>query len=378
MNKNLSFYILTMLCLLFSGCALNDSNRLPRMMENPAPYMNFPLNLEWATILPNRIIGMAVAEKSLTLVTRFDNGLELQTLDLQTGARIWEKRLNQGRNGENSYTNIQIQNSMIFVTYANEIYAFDAMSGVILWKVGGLESNINKIMSFSNKNIIVVDVSRKVLAYDIETGEIAWVIKIDRGTASLFAENSSNIVYFFQDTLAKAIYDEDGRIFWEHNFAKCSARAYWNQILYCTIGNEGVSVLEAYNLSTKSIVWKAEIGTPNTFLSFNDKGIERLIGQSDKTLTSIDINSGKKDWEYTLPTGYYRMSVVLDRVVYTKNFYSGRILAFDLQDGEFLGYLELKPKDEVMLIQADDLLVDPSDSFLVLYHMNQVFVYKSE
>ena len=378
MNKNLPFYILTVLCLLFSGCALNDSNRLPRMMETPAPYMNFPLNLEWATILPNRIIGMAVAEKSLTLVTRFDNGLELQTLDLQTGARIWEKRLNQGRNGENSYTNIQTQNSIIFVTYANEIYAFDAMSGAILWRAGGLESNINKIMSFSKKNIIVVDVSRKVLAYDIETGEIAWVINIDRGTVSLFAENSSNLVYFFQDTLAKTINDEDGHIFGEYNLSKCSARAYWNQILYCTIGNEGGSVLEAYNLSTESIVWKTEIDTPNTFLSFNDKGIERLIGQSDKTLTSIDINSGKKDWEYTLPTGYYRMPVVLDRVIYTKNFYSGRILAFDLQDGEFLGYLELKPKDEVMLIQADDLLVDPSDSFLVLYHMNQVFVYRSE
>lgn len=378
MKKKVGFCTLTMLLLLLNGCIFADTNNLPQVIATPIPNIKFPLGLEWAKIFPNRIIGMAVSEKSLTLVMNTENAIMLQTLDLRTGERLWEKRLDQGAIGTNFYTNIQIHESKIFVTYAAAIYAIDELSGNLLWQVAGLGPGTNEILSFSKNHVLVVEVSEKILAYDIETGKIAWTMGIDRGTVSLFFDDSSDTVYFFQRAASKAISDEDGSVLWEQDFSKCSARAYRKQVVYCAIGDEKQSGVEAFNLSTKSVVWQVDLSNPGKFLYVNDKGLDRLVEQSDKTLASVDINSGKIDWNYILPIGYYRPPVVLDDEVYIRDFYSGLIMAYDLSDGEYLGYLELQPKDEgmIMIIQTDDMLVDPSDTFLVVYHMNQVFVYK--
>jgi outer membrane protein assembly factor BamB len=378
MNKNVVFCILAMLFLLLSSCIFVDTNNLPQTIATPISHSKFPLGLEWAKTFPNRIAGMVVSEKSLTIVMELSDGLVLQTLDLKTGGRLWERKLNRGANGENYYTNIQIRDSKIFVTYAAAIYAVDENSGNILWQAGDLEPGFNEILSFSKNHILVVDVGRKILAYNIDTGKIDWTMGIDRGTVSLFFDDLSDTVYFFQRTTSKAINDEDGSVLWEQDFSQCSARAYLNQVVYCAIGDEKQSGVEAYNLLTKSVVWQVDLSNPGKFLYVSDKGLDRLIVQSDKTLASVDINSGKIDWKYTLPIGYYRPPVVLDDVVYIRNFYSGMITAYDLTGEKNLGYLELQPKDEtmLMLILTDDMLVDPSDSFLVLYHMNQVFVYK--
>jgi len=377
-KKNVAFCTLAILFLLLSGCIFADTSNLPQVITTPIPHINFPLSLGWAKILPNRIVGMAVSEKSMTLVMQLDNGLVLQTLDLKTGERLWERKLAPGTNWGDFYTNIQTHESKIYVTYAAELYAIDEISGNILWQAGDIGPGTNQILSFSGKHVLVVEVSEKVLAYDKDTGKIAWTMKIDRGTVSLFFDDLSDTVYFFQGTTSKAISDNDGQILWEQDFPECNDRAYRKQMVYCAFEDEKKSGVTAYNLHTRSVVWQTDLVSPVKILYANNKGIEKLIGQSDETLASIDINSGKKDWEYILPAGYYRPPVVLDDVAYSRNFDSGLIMAYDLSNGKYLGYLELQPRNEGMFmpIQTDDMLVDPSDIFLALYHMNQVFVYR--
>jgi outer membrane protein assembly factor BamB len=352
--------------ILISGCYLTGGNPGEKY---PIASDNFPLLEVWNYQTANNILALTINNNNVFFGTGGDEG-NLYKMDFVKKIVLWHDRLS----GAGQNMQILVSDKLVFVTYANLLFAIDKDDGQILWNKSGLNTFVDRIIAYSNLHIIVLEVSESINAYD-DAGNINWTFPIGRGNVSLFYESSTGLVYFFQGDRIVAINDKNGKIEWEKHFKSIGIALYKDGIMYYSLNNELFrNYLFAYDIKSNSPRW--EIPLDNVIRGIY--GIDdTLIVTTENSLAAINNNSGNKLWETPIQADLYSSPIIMHGTIFMRNTVANEIVAIQLINGNVIGSLDFgKPNGFLLILPEPSAVADLQEELVIISNRNKFYIYK--
>jgi outer membrane protein assembly factor BamB len=172
----------------------------------------------WATEVPIKAFFIAQNQKQLIVSeapnsTFFDNNEDLNTLDIETGKRIWKNALEA-----NYIIKVEDWSDQLLVAQKRGFNFYDIKTGEKFWKKDIEEYSIKKIDNFNDDFLIVTRTEMMLIG---ENGENLWKKYIQISESSkdeiLYLNKINDRIFFVTQTNANMINYKTGEKVWKKN-----------------------------------------------------------------------------------------------------------------------------------------------------------------
>lgn len=299
---------------------------------------HFPLNVQWTYQSKHILVKEPLyAEGEVYVVAAnqrtiewFGNEIHF-ALDAETGNHLWKREL------EDTFTTFDYQRAVVtdrlILSGSRKVMAIDLESGDIEWEVDGFEGSIALAVA---GNMVFVAAKGDVTALDVQSGKRLWQIdNMPRYTFRVLYDKSTDRLIVPDQELI-LLEPQTGRILdTRSNQIDCSPyvlRIHEGNI-YCTSGR-------VYDSATGRLIFDDKGGTNDlTWVA------DTLYFRTEKgTVKAVDTATHKLKWEYvpSAEDGNTRPKAISNIATVASNGYvivdDATLRAFDLETGKEVGW----------------------------------------
>ncbi len=301
-----------------------------------------------------QVMAPAVAENGR--IFALDAEHTVSALDAQSGSVIWRASVKpEGRESGGFGGGVALGGGKVFVSSGyRTMTAFDQTSGAMLWQTA-VDVPIHGAPTVAGSRVYAIDLDNQVLAFDVNTGSVAWSYRGIAEPARIMRASSPGIT---GDTVIAPM--SSGEVF---AFRAATGQPVWQEELSRTTRTSALS--EIRDIAGRPVI---------------SRGFVYAVSHSG-VLASMDIRTGQPRWQVPvaavnapLPVGdvIYIVSKsgelsVLNRetgqVYWTRDLNVGRVR----QEGGFLGFFDrtVRPTWSGPLLASNRLVLTNSDGELV-------------
>ncbi|MDP3378983.1 MAG: PQQ-binding-like beta-propeller repeat protein [Brevundimonas sp.] len=301
-----------------------------------------------------QVMSPAVAENGR--IFALDAEHTVSALDAQSGSVIWRASVKpEGRESGGFGGGVALGGGKVFVSSGyRTMTAFDQTSGAMLWQTA-VDVPIHGAPTVAGSRVYAIDLDNQVLAFDVNTGSVAWSYRGIVEPARIMRASSPAIT---GDTVIAPM--SSGEVF---AFRAATGQPVWQEELSRTTRTSALS--EIRDIAGRPVI---------------SRGFVYAVSHSG-VLASMDIRTGQPRWQVPvaavnapLPVGdvIYIVSKsgelsVLNRetgqVYWTRDLNVGRVR----QEGGFLGFFDrtVRPTWSGPLLASNRLVLTNSDGELV-------------
>lgn len=301
-----------------------------------------------------QVMAPAVAENGR--IFALDAEHTVSALDAQSGSVIWRASVKpEGRESGGFGGGVALGGGKVFVSSGyRTMTAFDQTSGAMLWQTA-VDVPIHGAPTVAGSRVYAIDLDNQVLAFDVNTGSVAWSYRGIVEPARIMRASSPAIT---GDTVIAPM--SSGEVF---AFRAATGQPVWQEELSRTTRTSALS--EIRDIAGRPVI---------------SRGFVYAVSHSG-VLASMDIRTGQPRWQVPvaavnapLPVGdvIYIVSKsgelsVLNRetgqVYWTRDLNVGRVR----QEGGFLGFFDrtVRPTWSGPLLASNRLVLTNSDGELV-------------
>jgi len=381
--KNLAAIFFVLISI--AGCQDNSNSDI--RADSPKIVGDFPLKEHWRKDFDSELKAMALGSGMLITGIIDDDGAVIQAFDIATGSSLWKNVLP----GNSIDIKIMVVDKSVYVIYAPKLFAMDLNTGDLIFETDIRASSGDEIAAFTDNHIFVIQISEGVYAYDRYTGKLSWQILVGRGNVNVFPAviATRQLVYIIHGEYLKAVNERDGSLVWQRQIGfhgPAGYAGYRDGILYYSTSNihyssnnkiqeEAGTQILALDLGTNSQLWENELGNQGECMATENDGI---ITITTETIAMSDLKSGEKVWEYYIPLEVYCPPVIMEGVIYLKDFFTNQVIAMKQENGALLGRLDFEDSGWFGYKIPTDNLLSSIEPFPVLafYSKNSVYVFK--
>ncbi|MEN8204083.1 MAG: PQQ-binding-like beta-propeller repeat protein [Bacteroidota bacterium] len=297
-----------------------------RGVQRDSKIQDLKIETDWTTSPPlelwRRPVGPGCSsfavhgEMMYTLEQRGDNEV-VACYNLHSGDPVWkysyEARFWDSHAGAGPRSTPTLSNGRVYTLGATGILnVIDETDGTLIWsRDAASETGMQSLeWGFASSplvvnELVIVAVSGKLAAYDIEAGEPSWYGP-DGGESwsspHLLSIDGVEQVVFMSESGATSFQPEDGKVLWEHPWPG----AQIVQPAFCEDGDLIISAGNAkgigrFKVSLASDVWTVEERWISVRLrpNFNDFVVHKghAYGFEGPSLACLDLEDGKRKWK---------------------------------------------------------------------------------
>lgn len=283
---------------------------------------------------------------------------KLYALDVMTGKVVWEHDLTAQAVPKPAIA----VNGVVFIADGKGIWALNEVDGSVIWHQAPSSRQVY-LKSVSDDLVIAVDGGATLYAYDSTSGALLWIEGVCRSTVQPHIGNMYVYVPCFG---IRAIKKASGETEWKVNQARrIKEVAYLGDAIFYSPAE---SVVSAFDLSTRSELWKTSIPRENfrEFTVLRDHLVVTDLGQ----VCSLQRETGNRAWciNFDKPQN----PVVVGNTLFVFNLFQNKITALDFNTGSRVGELAIR---RLKLFRDDRILMVSVGSLLVFGQGHEVFAF---
>lgn len=358
-----------MVCVLFVCVSASLAGITVLGINDTVTDHGFPLKQKWVYQADSKI--QAIISTSLNDKIVFRTAGAISLLDLTTSQVIWSDELPSRPQSDKPV----VSKDIVVVSHGTGTNAYDLHTGNLLWQ--NRENNISRTSTAAANSNIVVTIGEFVDVRDLKTGELIWRIEEPVTRPGAMAAVDDNYLYVVLIDQIRGYDLADGELLWS-----VDTPIAWS--LRSLLFEEGVLYLQnatrdgvaAFNVKTQEFIWQTN-GEFKTFSNPITKYQNNLfIPVSREYFKMLNAQTGEIVWEATeIPKMTYLKSLVVDGIVYVKNFTNRNLYALNLQSGELIGYLDLGLIEWSSEIDTGPFLVG---SLVIFSDADRIFAYEKK
>ncbi len=358
---------------ILSGCSSNDDE----FVIAPVPVFEsqVELNVEWEEYVGHGtkdFISKLQPTIAYGKIFASDRQGTVAAFDIEDGKEVWRVQLNEPTGFFSASHDAQLSggvatgyDKVVIGAESGMLYVLEQETGEIVWKKQTAGEILAKPVLVENK-IVVIMGNGKVIAYDLEKGEVSWTFQQEvpalslRGTSGVI-ENQGAIFFGLPNGKIAGILAQDGRAIWEAvvtvpsgsnelaNVVDIDATPeIFGPTMYA-LGYNGSLV--AIELRSGKISWKRQY---SGFQAMSISGFQIYLTTSDSHIYAIDRRSGLEVWnqmglenrQVTAPVAFEGYVAVAD--------YEGYLHLLSQETGEFVAQLEIDDDGHIATPIVDD------------------------
>lgn len=287
----------------------------------------FPLEQKWHTRLSDQALELSTSEGGIIFAL---SPYSLNAIDPYTGTLLWKFITNERTMGTPAIS----KNGLVYFADNEYIHALDENTGTTVWEQGAGYSNTISIVDASSKIVLVHSMANAIFAYDALTGDLLWSVPVGPGLVNAVIDDSHEKVCIFDHGL-NVVNAMSGRSTWQR--AGDIEGLYENGVLYTT-DKTGIQALDP---QTRSIVWNsaAREAAPaylSPKLLIHD---EYFVVLSTNYVNVFQKDNGALQW--SAQVGNAQSPAVLGDTLFVLGLFSRQIYSFDIKTGNKTGTLQL-------------------------------------
>lgn len=332
----------------------NSENAIEHVIAGADFRIAWRRNIGAGSARTRQVMAPAVAENGR--IFALDAEHTVSALDAQSGSVIWRASVKpEGRESGGFGGGVALGGGKVFVSSGyRTMTAFDQTSGAMLWQTA-VDVPIHGAPTVAGSRVYAIDLDNQILAFDVNTGSVAWSYRGIVEPARIMRASSPAIT---GDTVIAPM--SSGEVF---AFRAATGQPVWQEELSRTTRTSALS--EIRDIAGRPVI---------------SRGFVYAVSHSG-VLASMDIRTGQPRWQVPvaavnapLPVGdvVYIVSKsgelsVLNRetgqVYWTKDLNEGRVR----QEGGFLGFFDrtVRPTWSGPLLASNRLVLTNSDGELV-------------
>ncbi len=261
----------------------------------------------------------------------------------------------------------------------SRIRVLDGDTGKTIWTRSEIDANnnlppeveIEDVVSVSNR-LYVARSSWSVACYDLRSGQFNWELNVPN-RANLHLETDADWLYLGAEDFVQAFDLETGELAWQIRLKDwVDDIAVKNSVLYVATGlNSGYKIL-AIDKSTRITLWETEISSDVRSLVINNNEI-LVYGEG---LWLVSVSNGEVYWSIT-ELDWLETPVIHKNHIFIRNT-EHRLFMIDQQTGEIIGELTVKSNTPMRndpqrspAVFGDLLLVPFGDERVIAYRLSE-------
>lgn len=318
----------------------------------------FPLEKKWHTRLSDKALELSTSEDGIIFAL---SPYSLNAIDSHTGTLLWKFITNK----RTMWAPAISKNDLVYFADNEYIRALDEKTGTIVWKQGVGYPNTISIVDASSKIVLVHSMANAIFAYDALTGDLLWSVPVGRGLINAVIDDRNETVCIFDHGL-NVVNAISGKSIWQR--VGDVEGLYENGILYTT-DKTGIQALDP---QTRSIVWNsaAREAAPaylSPKLLIHD---EYFVVLSTNHVNVFQKDKGALQW--SAQVGNAQSPAVLGDTLFVLGLFSRQIYSFDIKTGNKTGTLQLSLP---VMMAAEHHNITAINELLVFSNGKNIYAY---
>jgi hypothetical protein len=360
MNKKLIPIIMTIFLLVMS-CSVFES-------DTSITSSNFPLKERWSSKFDGTVYKLGVADDWIVV----GQSKSITAINTESGKAMWTMDITLDTDSL-----LLISDDSLIAASSSQLFVINK-AGEKVHTINLRPSQSTEVVAMYEDFIFVFRRAGGVLeAYSIQNETLAWKVTTHRGGVSVNFEPSTNTVFITSSISVSANNLADGSEIWKIQTVARTGVLDSDVLFYYWEAPRITSHISAINAGNSIQIW--DIETPyNLQDSVFDLSIfdNKLIETTDLGVAAIDKKDGNKLWQLKLTDFVYSKPMFISNVIYTRGITASKIYAISIDNGRYLGSLNLGDPPLLSFSHRDYDLVYKSGEFLIFPYNDTVYAYQ--